>query len=212
MVHQRSNDIFSGVLHGIGAGLAIAGLVLLAIFAQGGRGITASVIFGSGLVLLYIASAAYHLLPHRLMRAKSILQKLDHCMIYVLIAATYTPVCLLGLRGGWGWSLFGVSWALALVGILSKTVRRWRPSHVVSTVHYLVMGWLLLLAWPVLATQFTSTMILWLALGGVLYTSGVIFYSLDHKIKLPAFGMHEIFHLFVLGGSFCHFWLVLWYL
>ncbi len=212
MIHQRSNDILSGILHAIGAGLAIAGLVLLAIFGQGGRGITASVIFGSGLVLLYVASATYHLLPHHLLRAKVVLQTIDHCMIYVLIAATYTPICLLGLRGGWGWSLFAVSLALAVLGILSKTIPRWHPSHLVSTVHYLAMGWLLLIALGPLLTRFTSPMLFWLVLGGVLYTSGVIFYSLDRKIKLPAFGMHEIFHLFVLGGSFCHFWLVLWYL
>lgn len=210
-VHQRSNDIFSGILHAIGAGLAIAALVLLAIYATGGRAITASVIFGSGLVLLYIASASYHLLPHQWLVAKGVLRKIDHAMIYVLIAATYTPIALIGLRGGWGWSIFGVSWGLAVIGILSKAIPAWHPSHLVSTLHYLVMGWLVLIAWPELQ-QFSSGALLWLTLGGGLYTTGVIFYSLDRKIKLPHFGMHEIFHLFVIAGSFCHFWLVLWHL
>ncbi len=209
-VHARKNDIISGGLHAIGAGLAIAALVLLAIFAQGGRGVTAAVIFGSGLVLLYIASATYHLLPHRYQTAKVVLRKIDHAMIYVLIAATYTPICLLGLRGGWGWSLFGVSWGLALLGVLSKTIPRWQPPSWLGTTHYLVMGWLVLLAWSELRT-FSTGMLFWLALGGAWYTCGVVFYSLDRKIKLPAFGMHEIFHLFVMVGSFCHFWLVLRY-
>jgi hemolysin III len=210
MLQQRSNDIFSGILHAIGAGLAIAALTLLAVFAEGGKAVTASVIFGSGLVLLYLASASYHLLPHHLLRAKGVLQKLDHSMIYVLIAATYTPVCLLGLGGAWGWSIFGVSWGLAILGILSKTLPSWQPPHWLGTLHYLVMGWLIIIAWPALHTL-SAPALWWLTLGGVIYTSGVTFYALDRKVKIPAFGLHEVFHLFVMAGSFCHFWLVLRY-
>lgn len=210
--HPRHNDIISGILHTIGFGLSIAALVILAISAYGARSITSEVIFGSGLILLYFASATYHLLPQHWPTAKGHFKTLDHSMIYLLIAATYTPICLVGLRDGWGWSLFGVSWGLALLGVLSKTIPALQPPHWLSTLHYLLMGWLVLLAWPVLLAQFSASMLFWLALGGACYTVGVIFYSLNRVIAIPAFGMHEIFHLFVLAGSFCHFWLMLWWL
>lgn len=210
--HHRSNDIVSGVLHGIGLGLAITALIILVIFAGTARSITAMAVFGSGLVLLYLTSALYHLLPHRHIRTKTILQKLDHSMIYVLIAASYTPICLVGLRGGWGWSLFGVSWGLALVGILLKSIQRFYPPLWLSVTHYLLMGWLILLALPKVLIVFSDGALFWLTLGGVLYTTGVIFFSLDRVFKWRWFGMHEVFHLFIIGGSFAHFWLMLWYL
>lgn len=210
--HHRSNDIVSGVLHSIGLGLAITALIILVIFASTARSVTAMAIFGSGLVLLYLASALYHLLPHRHTVAKMALQKLDHIMIYVLIAASYTPICLVGLRGGWGWSLFGVSWGLAVLGIVLKSVKRLHPPLWLSVTHYLLMGWLILLALPKVLDVFSSGSLFWLTLGGLLYTTGVIFFSLDRIFKWRWFGMHEVFHLFVIGGSFAHFWFVLWYL
>lgn len=210
--HHRSNDIVSGVLHVIGLGLAITALVILVVFASTGRSITSMAIFGSGLVLLYLASALYHLFPHHHVLTKSILQKLDHIMIYVLIAASYTPICLVGLRGGWGWSIFGISWGLAVVGIISKSIKRWQPPLWVSIMHYLLMGWLILLALPKVLMVFSDSALFWLTLGGVLYTTGVIFFSLDRIYKWRWFGMHEVFHLLVIAGSFAHFWLLLWYL
>ena len=210
--HQRSNDIVSGSLHAFGLMLAITALVLMAIFSQGPKAVTSTVIFGSGLTLLYLTSALYHLFPPKLLKAKSVLRKLDHSMIYFLIAASYTPICLLILPAGWGWSLFGVSWGLASIGIISKLVPRLTLPINVSVAHYLVMGWLILIAWPVLDSAFSGVQLFWLGLGGVIYTVGVLFFILDQKIKIKGFGLHEVFHLFIMAGSFCHFWLMLWYI
>lgn len=209
--HQRSNDIVSGILHAIGLVLAISALVLLAVFSQGPKAITATVIFGSGLVLLYLASALYHLFPPHLTRVKSLLQQVDHSMIYVLIAASYTPICLIFLPTAWGWSLFGVSWGLAVLGILTKVLPKLKLPIGISVIHYLAMGWMILVAWPILTTSFTWPQLFWLGLGGVIYSSGVIFFMLDRFVQMKGFGLHEVFHLFIIAGSFCHFWMVLRY-
>lgn len=211
----RSNDITSGVLHAIGIGLAVAALVLMVVYAslyESARKITTVSIFGSGLILLYTASAVYHLLSPKLLRAKTLFWKLDYSMIFVLIAATYTPLCLVGLRGGWGWSIFGINWGLAIVGIALKV----SPSRVpiwVYSILYLVMGWLIVIAIQPLRAVLSGTAIGWLVLGGIIYTTGVIFYALEKFLPpIKHFGWHEIFHLFVIAGSFSHFWLMLHYL
>lgn len=213
--HHRSNDITSGILHAIGLGLSIAALILMIIFAGmygSGREIVAVTIFGSGLICLYTASSLYHLFPPRWKRAKQVFRKLDYSMIFVLIAATYTPICLIGIRGGWGWSLFGISWGFVLIGSLLQ-ISRWRIPFWIYLTMYLSLGWLLLIALNPLLRTFSVPALFWLFFGGAVYTIGVLFCAFDKLIpRLKIFGFHEIFHVFVLGGSFSHFWLVFHYL
>ncbi len=212
---HRSNDIMSGVLHAIGIGLAIAALIIMIVYAalyESDRKVTTVSIFGSGLILLYTASAIYHLVSPQLHRAKAFLRKMDFAMIFVLIAATYTPISLVALRGTWGWTIFGISWGLAFLGMYLKVSSIPVPIWVYS-VMYVVMGWIVMIAYIPLRATLEPGAMTWLALGGVIYTAGVIFYVFE-KILPPikVFGYHEIFHLFVITGSFCHFWLMLHYL
>jgi hemolysin III len=130
-------------------------------------------------------------------------------MIYFLIAGTYTPICLIVLRGGWGWSLFGVNWALAITGIVLKLVFR-HPAkwlRIVFFIFYIIMGWLVVIAWFPLIHAMPLGGLFWLVLGGILYTVGAGIFNL-RKVAVPIFGAHEIWHLFVLAGSFCHFWMM----
>lgn len=207
-------EITSALTHFIGMGLAIAGLVLMIIAAAetgGAARVVGVSIFGSTLVLLYAASSLYHFFPSA-HHHKKFLQRLDHSMIYILIAGTYTPLCLVLPNRGWGWTLFGIIWGLAALGVISKNIRYHTPSWI-SVVHYLVMGWLIILATaPV--TQFLSpTAIAWLFGGGMAYTAGVIFFALERFFPRRSwFGMHDVFHVFVMVGSFAHFWFVFWHI
>lgn len=203
------NEPTSSITHFIGALLAIAGLVLMVVFAVN-KGtvwhVVSYTIFGSTMILLYITSAVYHIIPKS--RPKEIFRRIDHSLIFVLIAGTYTPICLVPLRGGWGWSIFGIIWGLALLGVILKSLDILGP--VISTIMYIVMGWLIIVAIVPLLEAFTFFAMLWLVLGGVFYTVGVGFYALDRFLpRTRWFGMHEVFHLFVMAGSFCHFWLML---
>jgi len=207
-------EIVSALTHFIGLLLAIAGLVLLVVFASL-RGtpwhIVGFSIFGVSLILLYLASSLYHYTPiSRSLKNK--LKIFDHAMIYILIAGTYTPICLTSLRGGWGWSLFGIIWGLAIAGIIIK-ICKVNFSVWFSTVFYIVMGWLVVIAfWPLLHSLSVGAWF-WLVSGGVAYTIGAIFYGLDKPLnRQKHFTLHEVFHLFVILGSFCHFWLMLRYL
>ena len=204
----------SGLTHVVGAILSVIGLTLLILEAvdpfDPWKVITFS-IFGSGLFLLYTASTLYHWIPVS-GRAESILKRFDHMMIYVLIASTYTPICLVPLRGPWGWSLFGIIWGLALFGILWKLFQFKFPEWF-STFYYIFMGWISLIAiWPLILTLQTGALI-WLLAGGLFYSGGVIFYSLDRQ-ESPrrGFGYHEIWHLFVLAGSASHLWVMYRYI
>jgi len=204
----------SGLTHMIGAILSIVGLVLLILKSidpfDPWKVVTFS-IFGSGLFLLYTASTLYHWIPVS-GRAESFLKRFDHMMIYVLIASTYTPICLVPLRGPWGWSLFGVIWGLALFGILWKLFQFKFPDWF-STVYYVFMGWISLIAvWPLILALQTGALV-WLLAGGLFYSGGVIFYSLDRQESpRQGFGYHEIWHLFVLAGSASHFWVMYRYI
>jgi hemolysin III len=161
--------------------------------------------------LLYTASTLYHWIPVT-GRVESILKRLDHMMIYVLIAATYTPICLIPLRGPWGWSLFGVIWGLAIFGILWKLFQFKFPNWF-STIYYVFMGWLSIIAiWPLILHLQTGALI-WLFIGGVFYSGGVVFYALDRQESpRKGFGFHEIWHVMVLAGSFSHFWVMYKYI
>ncbi|HBE92534.1 MAG TPA: hemolysin III [Gammaproteobacteria bacterium] len=197
---------FNGISHLVGAALALAGLVVLVVFAslQGDPWkIVSFSIYGTSLFLLYTMSTLYHSLRGR---AKQIFMKLDHVAIYLLIAGSYTPFTLVTLRGVWGWSLFVIIWGLAIVGIVVDA-RHQEGSRGLQMVIYLLMGWLILVAmYPLVEALPTSALAL-LVLGGVFYTSGMIFYALDERMKHA----HGIWHLFVLAGSLSHFLVMLLY-
>ena len=210
---EKQSEPMAGSLHLIGAILAIAALVILVkAAAETGepKKIVSFTIFGVGLILVYVSSTLYHLLSLE-PKTKSVLRRLDHSMIYLLIAGSYTPLCLVALPGSWGWSLLGVVWGLALIGILIKSkniqIKAW-----LSTIVYLAMGWLILIAFVPLFKVLSTAGIFWLFAGGIAYTSGTIFFGLGKILpRKSKFWMHEIWHLFVMAGSFSHFWLMLQY-
>ncbi len=209
-------DPFSAWTHILGSLLSVIALVILVYRAS----LEATVwhvvsfsIYGTSLIALYTMSALYHSL-HVSQRATDILEQLDHAMIYFLIAGTYTPLCLVVLRGGWGWSLFGINWGLAITGIVLKLVLR-RPPRGVAVlffIFYIIMGWLILIAWFPLTRVLPGGGIFWLVLGGVFYTLGAFIRNIKRLNIFPGFGAHEIWHLFVMAGSFCHFWVMFKYI
>ena len=206
-LRHRSNDIVSGTLHLIGTMFSIAVLVVLVVLgAKTNKSwhIVSYALYGSGLILLYIASTTYHLVPRSMSRFKQIAQKFDHSMIYVLIAATYTPIAFIVLSGGWRWAIFGIIWGLAIAGIVMKIFWSKAPSAVAVSL-YVLMGWLVVIAISPLIQNMTTTALWLLFLGGLSYTFGVIFFTLEHILpQRKFFWMHEVFHVFVLGGSTLH--------
>jgi hemolysin III len=199
---ERANSL----THGLGTLLSVLALVLLVVLAAlrgTARHVVGAALFGATLVLLYSMSTLYHALRHP--RAKRVFRILDHSAIYLLIAGTYTPFCLGTLRGGWGWSLFGVVWGLAVVGVVYKSVFTGRY-RILSTGVYLAMGWMVVVAVVPLCRALPAGGLAWLLAGGCCYTLGVGFYA---WIRLPYH--HAIWHLFVLAGSLCHVVAVLAY-
>ena len=196
---------FNSFTHLAGLLLALAGsAVLIADTAQHGDAwqVTSASIFAASMVLLYAASTAYHSVRGA---AKQVLVKCDHCAIYLLIAGTYTPFTLVTLRGPWGWSLFGVVWGLAAVGIAKEL---WfGRDRVPSVPLYVAMGWLGAIAGVQLFEQLPGWGLFWLVAGGVLYTAGILFYANDERWRHA----HGIWHLFVIGGTACHYITVLYF-
>jgi hemolysin III len=203
----------NGLTHLAAGLLAIVGLgVLLATAAGEGRWdqAVAFAVFGLSLVSLYAASALYHLLPLS-PSGVARLRRLDHMTIFVLIAGTYTPFCLLALEGGWRWALLGLIWALALCGVLLKILWMGAPRWL-SVILYLGMGWVAVIAAPALLRAVPAQGMAWVLAGGLTYTAGALVYGLKRPNPLPGvFGFHEVWHLFVIAGSACHFWAVLRY-
>lgn len=203
-------DPVSGLTHFIGALLAVAGLVALVVKASNPVKpwhITTYSVFGAGMILLYTASTLYHWLPLS-GRGRARLRKLDHMMIFVLIAATYTPFCLVPLRGAWGWSMFGTVWAVALMGMVFKVFWIHAPRWL-SALMYVCMGWIIVVGVVPLVRTLQPGALLWLVAGGVLYTTGALIYALRRPNPIPhVFGFHEIFHIFVMLGTAAHFWTV----
>ena len=198
---------FNGISHLLGFALSIAGLsslVTLALMQGDAWKITGFAIYGSTLVLLYGFSTLYHSVKAH--RAKAILQKIDHNAIYLLIAGTYTPIALVTLRGPWGWTLLGLSWRLALFGI-AQELTLGRHTRRLSMLLYVLMGWLVVIAVQPLVRAMPVGGLVWLVLGGIVYSLGIYFY-LHGERRLH---YHGIWHLFVIGGSFCHFMCVLLY-
>jgi hemolysin III len=200
-------EIANSITHGIGAALSIVALVLLVVFSSRYGDIWRIVsfsIYGSTLFFLYLASTLYHSFTNR--RIKSFFRILDHSSIYLFIAGTYTPVTLVSMRGPWGWTIFGLIWAMAIGGIVAKIFLIGKYK-IVSVLLYVVMGWLIIIAFKPMLQMVPKGLIIWLFIGGVCYTLGLIFYS---SKKMPYF--HFIWHLFVLGGSVSHFLGMLLYL
>ena len=210
----KLRDPISGLTHLLGAILSIVALILLVYYSVKHATvwhIVAFSIFGASLILLYTASSLYHLLPLS-EKGVTILRKIDHMMIFVLIAGTYTPICLVALRGPWGWSLLSIIWLIAIAGIILKgfwfNIPRW-----LSTLIYALMGWLAVtVLYPLIKTIPLGGFI-WLVVGGLLYTIGAVIYGLKWpNITSKFLGFHEIFHIFVMMGSFSHFMLMFRYI
>ena len=195
------------ITHGLGLSLSIIGLILLVWRANrfgGTLELISFSIFGASMVLLYAASTLYH--SSRKPKWRYRLNILDHASIYVLIAGTYTPLALITLRGTTGWIIFGVIWALAFAGVVFKLffIGRYRKA---STAMYVLMGWIVIFAIKPLVENLSFNGLIWIAAGGLSYTIGAIFFILE-KIKLN----HAIFHVFVLFGTFCHFYSIYFYI
>jgi hemolysin III len=197
---MEHGEKFNSITHMVGAGLAVVGAPALIVVAarQGdARKLVSLAIYGAMLVLLYTSSVLYHSLRGR---AKDVFRVFDHCAIYLLIAGTYTPFTLVTLRGGWGAALFITIWLLAFLGVM-KDVFLHRRFRAISIALYFIMGWLMVVAFTPLRRALPPAGVIWLVVGGLLYTSGIVFYALS---KRTLHG-HGIWHLFVLGGSICHF-------
>lgn len=204
--YSLAEEVASSVTHGLGVVLSITALVILTTLA--GRSgdkwrVVSFAIYGATLIIMYLSSVLYHSLQEP--GIKRVLRYLDHSAIYLLIAGTYTPFTLVNLRGPWGWTLFGLIWGLAALGLL-MTVLGFGGSRALASLVYIGMGWLVVVAIKPLLAAVPAGGIAWLVAGGLFYTLGVIFYVWK---RLPF--NHAIWHLFVLGGSVCHFFAVLFY-
>jgi len=204
---SRGEKISNSVSHGIGliAALVATPFLIMHAVERGDMGFIVGVsIFAATMVLLYLVSTLYHALPRG--KAKSAFRVIEHSAIFLLIAGTYTPFTLGVLRGAWGWTLLGLVWGLAVTGVALKAFDR--MSHpIVSTGLYLLMGWLILIAVNPLSARVPASGILWLVAGGVAYTAGVAFFAADSRLRYG----HFIWHLFVMAGTACHYFAVLWY-
>lgn len=197
--YPPAEELANRLTHGFGALLSVAGLVLMVVWSTlhgDAWVVTSTAVYGVSLVVLYTASTLYHSVTSD--RWKRLLQKVDHAAIYLLIAGTYTPFVLGPLRGGWGWTLFGIVWGFAVVGIILKLFFAGR-ADVLSTIAYLVMGWLVVIAIKPLIAALPAGALWLLVGGGLCYTVGTIFYLWE---KLPY--NHAVWHVWVLGGSICH--------
>jgi hemolysin III len=199
-MHDTREELANALTHGFGAAAALAGgSVLIALAALHGDGwqLTGAIVFGLCLLLLYVASTLYHAIQHPIAKAR--LKVFDHCAIYLLIAGTYTPFTLIGLRGTLGWALFAAIWVLALSGVLFKLFFTGR-FKLLSTLIYVAMGWLVILAIVPVFRALDAWTFGWLLAGGICYTLGTVFY---HRPSLRY--SHAVWHLFVIAGSVCHY-------
>ena len=204
---MHRSEIFNSVSHLIGATAALAGAALLVVLAaQDGdvRRLVAFSVYGLSLFFLYLMSTLYHGLRGR---AKVVFRVLDHQAIYLLIAGTSTPFALLTLRGEVGWWLFGAIWSMAAIGMLLDALQR-NGRRIIPVIIYLAMGWLVLLALDPLLAALPVQGMRWLVAGGIFYTSGIVFYAVDHRYHWA----HGVWHLFVLAGSVSHYFAILFYI
>jgi hemolysin III len=198
LCQSHREEVASVVTHALGVVLSVIALIGMALNARDSAlEMISALVFGGSLVLLYFSSTLYHAVTS--VRKKSLMQAFDHACIYLLIAGSYTPVMLISLRGAWGWTLLCIVWFMAIAGVIIKTVLPGKKDHWLSTVLYIVMGWLAVIAIGPLLRALPAAGVAWLVAGGLSYTLGVIFFVWR---KLPYH--HAIWHLFVLGGSACH--------
>ncbi|MGY0372191.1 PAQR family membrane homeostasis protein TrhA [Clostridium sp. JNZ J1-5] len=212
---SKFREPVSGLTHMLGAIISLIGMIVLIKYEKTIPGstplaLTAVIMFGLSLILLYTASTVYHLVKSS-DKVIKLLRRLDHSMIYVLIAGTYTPVCLIALHGKLRWIMFISIWSFALLGILFKMIWFNSPRWL-STLFYVLMGWIAVFIISPLSKAININGVIWLITGGLFYTIGAVIYATKWpKIKSKVFGFHEIFHLFVLAGSFCHYLMVFKY-
>jgi len=196
-MYTPAEELANSLTHGLGTLLSLAGLVVLVTLAGDPLRLVAFAVYGGSLVMLYAASTCYH--AARSVRRKRLLRIVDHAAIYLLIAGTYTPVTLVALRGVWGWILFGLVWGLAVFGIIFTLLFVGRFKALTLGI-YIAMGWIGVIAGKQLFVALPTGALVWLLVGGLSYTGGAVFYAWK---RLPF--NHAIWHLFVLGGSICHF-------
>lgn len=202
--YTTGEEVFNSVTHGVGALLAIAGCVILivrAVLFADAITVVSAAIYGASLIMLYTMSTLYHAIQPE--GAKKVFRIFDHGTIYLLIAGTYTPFTLSCLRGALGWTLFGIIWGCAILGIVLTSVNL-RKFQLFSTICYVAMGWAVIFAIKPLWEKIDTLPLIFLVIGGVLYTGGIIFYLMKESRY-----MHSIWHLFVVGGSIFHYFSVL---
>ena len=207
--YSTGENIANSVLHGIGTLSAIAGLVLLNLRTRGFLGgqlrgwleNTGVILFTATMIGMFLVSTLYHAIQHK--GAKHVLRVLDHSMIYVFIAGTYTPFCFTALGGAWGWTLFAIEWSLAALGIVLYTLN-WETLKKIEVAVYIFMGWVIVAGWVPLVRSLSKISLVFLLAGGILYSLGTIWYRKKHLA-----GTHAVWHAFVLAGAFCH-WFSVW--
>ncbi|MGN0244314.1 MAG: hemolysin III family protein [Lachnospiraceae bacterium] len=205
--YTLGEELMNAITHGIGAGLSIAATVLCIVRAalhHSAKGVVSSCIYGASLLVLYLVSTIYHAL--RVNNGKRVFRILDHCSIFLLIAGTYTPFALLVLPPAWGWTIFGIIWAAAIVGIVFNAIDVQRYARFSMTC-YLLMGWLIIIAFKVLYQNLAWNAVILLIAGGVVYSIGAILYGIGSKKRY----IHSIWHFFVIGGSILHFFAIYLY-
>lgn len=209
--YTKGEEIFNAVSHIVGGGFGVVALVIglvVAAIHSNAYGVVSMAIYGSSMILLYTMSAIYHFL--RPNKAKKVFRIFDHCTIFLLIAGTYTPYCLVTLResGGWGWSIFGVVWGFAVLGIIFNAINMHKPIiKVLSMICYLAMGWCVIIAVKPLIDNLSTPGFIWLLLGGIMYTIGAVFYLFGRKKKY----IHSVWHLFCVAGTIFQFISILLY-
>ena len=204
---SQAEEIANSISHGIGLIAALVGAPFLIMHAvrHGDTGfIVGASVFSATMIFLYLASTLYHALP--MGKAKGVFRVIEHSAIFLLIAGTYTPFTLGVLRGAWGWMLLGVVWGLAIAGVALKVFdKAYHP--ILSTGLYLLMGWIVVIAVDPLLARVRTAGFLWLLAGGLSYTAGVVFFATDSRLQYG----HLIWHLFVIAGTACHYFAVIWY-
>ncbi len=205
--YSLGEEIMSAVTHGVGALLSIAALIIAVVISAShgsGVGVLSSVIYGTTLIILYMMSTLYHSLAVN--NAKRVFRIIDHCSIFLLIAGTYTPISLVSLEKPIGYIIFSIVWAIAILGIVLNSINL-KKYKIVSFISYLVLGWIIILAYNPLKEAVDWSGILLLIAGGVVYTVGAILYAFGKKVKY----FHSVFHLFVLAASILHFLSIILY-
>lgn len=204
--YTLGEEIFNSISHGVGVCLSIAALVLLIVFGSmkgGGYPLAAGLVYGISLIILYTMSMVYHIVQGK--KGKAVMRIFDHCSIFILIAGTYTPYLLITLDKALGWTMFGIIWGMAVIGIILNSIDLERFKKF-SLICYIVMGWAIIFTIKPIIRNIPTMGVFLLVLGGIIYTVGIIFYIMK-RYKY----MHSVWHLFVLGGSVCHYLSILLY-